>query len=294
MRIGEVSKICKLTKKAISYYEQVGLIHKNYDSNGYRVYDEKDVILLKEIYFFRKLGMGVSDIKNILESSDKHHALREYQSKQQFQIEHAKAQHDYLLYYLNNNLSVEDVFKEVEHKLDHHLIIKDKLLQSFPGVYGKYLYIHFGRFLDGKIDSADKIKAFNKIIEYLDNVDSLKFENEIQHHLVEQFDILVTLDRSKMDEGIHEALHNYDEFKAKNKESIEWYLKYRTSEEFTSSTAYKMQQMLIEFQKNNGYYDVFIENLKIISETYKKYYDQLHSINDRLLEDFPQAKKLKF
>ncbi|MEH6942887.1 MerR family transcriptional regulator [Bacillus sp. JJ722] len=291
MQIGEVSKICKLTKKAISYYEQAGLIEKKYNSNGYRTYDEKDIILLKEIYIFRKLGMGVADIKDILESSDKHHALKEFQSKQQFQIEQAKAQHDYLLYYLNHNLSIEDAFVEVEHKLDHHMIIKDKLLQAFPGVYGKYLYIHFGRFLDGKIDSTEKVKAFNNIVMYLDNIDSLKFEHKIQHHLAEQFDILINLDRSKMDEGIHEALHNYEEYKEKNKESLEWYLEYRTSEEFKSSPTYRMQQLLLEFQKNNGYYDIFIENLKILSETYKKYHDQLHVINDRFLEDFPQAKK---
>ncbi|WP_042349375.1 MerR family transcriptional regulator [Bacillus massiliigorillae] len=292
MQIGEISKLCKLTKKAISYYEQVGLIDKKYDSNGYRMYDETDVTILKEIYILRKLGMSVSDIKSVFESDDKQLALRNYQDKQVFQIEQAKAQQHYLLRYLNQNLSVEDAFQEIEHKLDHHMIIKDKLLQAFPGVYGKYLYVHFGRFLNGTLDSVEKIKAFNNIVEYLDNLNSLDFEKDIQRYLEEQMDMLNMADFNKMDEGFHEVLKNYDEFIGKNKESLEWYLEYRNSEEFKSSPAYKMQLMLKEFHKNNGYYDVFIENVKILSESYKTYNEQLQKINDRLLEDFPQAKKL--
>lgn len=49
MLINEVCKECKLTKKAIDYYEKQNLIHIKHDDNGYRLFGSDEVALLKEI-----------------------------------------------------------------------------------------------------------------------------------------------------------------------------------------------------------------------------------------------------
>ncbi|MFO1446236.1 MerR family transcriptional regulator [Bacillus sp. Bva_UNVM-123] len=291
MRIGEVSKRCKLTKKAISYYEKEGLLEKKYDSNGYRTYDDIDVILLKKVFILRKLGMGVSDIKAIILHGDMHAALQAFQEKQKFQISQLKAQHDYILYYLNHSLSVDEAFNDIEQKLDHYMLIKDKLLQCFPGYFGKYLYVHFGPFLEGEIDSSEKLAAFNRIVDYLDNVKDVSFPHDIQEYLTEQIGSLTEI--SKIDTGVCEALKDYDHFKIENDDWIRVYLEYRNSEEYKLSPAYKLQQLMINFQKNSGYSDIFIPNLKILSESYKNYHDRLNEFNEKFIADYPEAEKLR-
>ena len=55
MLIGEICRECNLTKKAVEYYEQQGLIKPEISPNGYRVYSEADAALLREIALLRKL-----------------------------------------------------------------------------------------------------------------------------------------------------------------------------------------------------------------------------------------------
>ena len=64
MQINEVIQKVDLTKRAIKYYEEQGLISVNKDKNGYRNYSEEDVKTLKEISVYRKLGISIKDITN--------------------------------------------------------------------------------------------------------------------------------------------------------------------------------------------------------------------------------------
>ena len=71
MQINEVIQKLDLTKRAIKYYEEQGLISVNKDKNGYRNYSEEDVKTLKEISVYRKLGISIKDIKVLLNTKDK-------------------------------------------------------------------------------------------------------------------------------------------------------------------------------------------------------------------------------
>ena len=66
MLINEVCKRCKLTKKAVEYYEEQGLICPKVMENGYRAFSEDDVVYLSKIAILRELGLSVSDIKSVL------------------------------------------------------------------------------------------------------------------------------------------------------------------------------------------------------------------------------------
>ena len=70
MQINEVIQRVDLTKRAIKYYEEQGLLSVHKDENGYRNYTEEDVAILKEISVYRKLGISIKDIKILLEKKD--------------------------------------------------------------------------------------------------------------------------------------------------------------------------------------------------------------------------------
>ena len=65
MRLNEVIKQVDLSKRTIKFYEEKGLLKTKRYSNGYRNYTDKDISLLKEISSYRKMGIGLSDIKGI-------------------------------------------------------------------------------------------------------------------------------------------------------------------------------------------------------------------------------------
>lgn len=71
MLLNEVIKEVGMTKRAIKYYEEKGLLSVKKDNNGYRNYTPEDVEILKKISVYRKLGIGIDDIKKLLETDDK-------------------------------------------------------------------------------------------------------------------------------------------------------------------------------------------------------------------------------
>lgn len=61
MLINEVCKECNLTKKAVEYYAEQGLIQPRITENGYRQFSETDALKLKRIAVLRGLGFSVPE-----------------------------------------------------------------------------------------------------------------------------------------------------------------------------------------------------------------------------------------
>ena len=70
MRIQEVMAATGLSKKALQYYEDKGLIHVHKDLSGYREFDEESVYLLRQFKVFRKLDFSVTEIEKLLCNED--------------------------------------------------------------------------------------------------------------------------------------------------------------------------------------------------------------------------------
>ena len=69
MTIKEVEEKLGIPRASIRFYEKEGLINPMREENGYREYSEDDVAILKKVVLFRKLGMSVSDIEDVLDGS---------------------------------------------------------------------------------------------------------------------------------------------------------------------------------------------------------------------------------
>jgi len=289
--IKDVCRECKLTKKAVEYYERQGLISPRTDSNGYRNYSDEDVAILKEIGVLRKLGIGVAEIKDILASRDKSAALAKIKFKMDLEIEKATAKKK-CLEQLAKDYDIEQTITYIEENIEKHFTIKEKLLQAFPGAYGMYLCLHFGQFLNEKIDTDEKERAYNRIVDYLDKVQEIEFPKELEEFLQQGLELLEEENMEAINLSIMNSVNNTDEYIEENKEAIEKYLEYIDSDEYKNSPAYKMKELLLSFQQESGYYDIFIENLKVLSDSYREYYEKLQAANKTFLERFPHAKDI--
>ncbi|MBQ8038872.1 MAG: MerR family transcriptional regulator, partial [Lachnospiraceae bacterium] len=69
MTIKEVEQRLEIPRATIRFYEKEGLLSPVRGENGYREYSEEDVVLLKKIIIFRKLGFAVADIEDVLDGA---------------------------------------------------------------------------------------------------------------------------------------------------------------------------------------------------------------------------------
>lgn len=69
MKINDVEKLLGITKANIRFYEKEGLLNPSRTENGYRDYSDSDITRLKEIVIYRKLGIPVQQIADILDGA---------------------------------------------------------------------------------------------------------------------------------------------------------------------------------------------------------------------------------
>ncbi|OBI46307.1 MerR family transcriptional regulator [Mycobacterium sp. E796] len=65
--IGDVVALTGIASGRIRHYEKIGLLHAEYLSNGYRVFDVDQVLELLRIDLMRSLGVGINDIQRLLD-----------------------------------------------------------------------------------------------------------------------------------------------------------------------------------------------------------------------------------
>lgn len=88
MKISEVMKITSLTKRAINYYEENGLISPSIKDNNYRDYSKADIEKLKQISVLRSFDISVKKIREILfDPSEVERVFKEHLNNMKLKIE---------------------------------------------------------------------------------------------------------------------------------------------------------------------------------------------------------------
>jgi len=69
--IGEVSKICNISKKALRFYDEIGLICPDMvcDDNSYRFYTRKTLLAVPIIKYYKQMGFKLDEVKESLEGN---------------------------------------------------------------------------------------------------------------------------------------------------------------------------------------------------------------------------------
>lgn len=290
MLINEIAKKCKITKKAVQYYTQQGLIVPVVMENGYHNFSEQDAEILKQVVLYRKLGLSISEIKGVLRN---HKELTSILHQRTLELEREKLKQE-LLKRIENGEKVENLEREINNINSNTVIVK-RLLELFPSYYGKFISLNFSRYLSGKIETEEQMKAFQQIIEFFDNVPDINLPEDLQQYLDEYLEVYSSEEGTKIISDILQkkdhAMQNIDEFVENHKEILDDYNKLKQTEEFKNSPAFRLMEYMKQFCTNNGYYDVFIPAMRKLSPLYNEYYEQMLKANDEFVRIYPEYLK---
>lgn len=69
--VKKLSELSGVTVRTLHFYEEIGLLKPAYHgSNGYRYYEEKELLQLQQILFFKELGFSLKQIQKVLGRDD--------------------------------------------------------------------------------------------------------------------------------------------------------------------------------------------------------------------------------
>lgn len=276
----EIQKETGLTRKAIEYYEDKGLIHPQKSENGYRDYNIKDLEILKKVSIFRKLGMSISDIYQCISSGSD--SLSSVLREKQHQLdldEKRKA----ILEMIVRGESKELINDKVS-LLEMEETIYEKLEIAFPGYFGQMLFAAYQPFLNEPLENDVKV-SFYKYIDYLDRLPSFELTEEEKKYIEKisaPFDmkILKDVNQAKVD-----AIESPEKWIKDNEDEIYKYESYKNSEEYQNSMMKQIQDKLKNFMKENQYYEIAIPLIRKFSKSYDNYYKKLLKANEEYLNN---------
>ena len=275
MLLNEIAKEVGMTKRAIKYYEEKGLLSIKKDDNGYRNYTQEDVETLKKISIYRKLGISIDDIKKLLETDDKKLLLSIYNQKlqeKQLQESELEALKEF----------IDDGDPDKANELLDYETIKNAIESMLPKEeWSNYLMSHFKPFLNIRIKTPEQKQALKNILEYCENTTlktpfmmklGMKLAGDIAKE-TKTADEMISYYRDMSNEE-YERL-KADVLKgAKLKSGI---LKYHPS--------YIAQRKMMKEYQDKGYNNIFIPNLMVLSPKYGEYKRALDSVNDRICRE---------
>lgn len=294
MLIHELCKACGLTKKAVNYYLEQGLLKAEKDTNGYRLFTEQHVEVLKEITLLRKLGAGIADIRRILAAEDRGEALAEFAGQLARQRARLEARQEVLVRWQRQPAETEAVWRYAANRLGEPAGLKERIALAFPGPYGQFLALHFGPFLNAAVETDDQQAAYESLVGYLDETEWKGMPPELERELEQALGSLDTDKLAGVLEETKRTIENIDDFlqDEKNRQQVRDYLNFRSSPEYEASPAKRLSELLCDFQHASGYQERFIANLRQLSPDYDAYVKRLAEADKKLLSAFPEASRL--
>lgn len=187
--------------------------------------------------------------------------------------------------------SVEELSDEINEINSKSIIIK-RLLDLFPSYYGKFISLNFSRYLTEPIETEEQKDAFQEIIEFFDNVPDMTIPIHLQEYLDQYLELYSgeegTEKINSILQGKQDAMQDINAFVDDNKEILDAYHSFKQTEEYKSSPAYQVMELMKEFCSSNGYYDVFIPAMRRLSPLYNQYYEQMLRANEEFIKKHPE------
>lgn len=275
MLLNEIVKEVGMTKRAIKYYEEKGLLTVNKDNNGYRNYSKQDVDTLKKISVYRKLGIGIKDIQKLLKTDNKSILLHIYQEKLQ----------DHVLQ--NSELKalkqfIDDGNADKANELLDYQTVENAIESLLPGKeWANYFKSHFKPFLNIKLITPEQKQALQNILEYCDKTTlKIPFMMQIGMKIANK----VSQESKSADEMIaYYRDMNENEYN-KLKERVYAGVKMKTGIMKYHPSFIAQRKMQKELQ-NKGYNDIFLPNLMVLSHKYAEYKKSLDALNNRICSE---------
>ncbi len=284
MFINEVCKTCALTKKAVEYYIAQGLVAPSVQENGYRDFSDADIERLKKISVLRGLGISAAELQKILsvqqEMGDA--ALKAISDRKRMEI--AVMQEKRQLLQELSSTQDWDLVQEKLRQLQNKQSVLARLQEAFPGYYGNYICQHFAPYLNEPVETQEQQEAFETILDFLDRV-HLELPADLQAYYCEVTAAYDDTIMETVDAKVKSAYGDMERFLAENREAIEAYMKYKASEAYQSSNAFRLEQELKQFISASGYYEVFLPAMCRLSKSYREYRKMMMNANQRFVQE---------
>jgi len=280
MKINEVMKETGLTKKAIYYYEEEGLISPRKDEeNNYRIYEEEDVKRLLTIHSLRKVDFTIKDIHSML--------VKELDIKQIINKQLSVINERIRLLTKNKGILEHLIEKGTDSIItDLQFTIKyfdednkntsgymqKELDRILPGMLGKMFAIHYRQFLDEPLNTEKKKKAWVDLIGLLDSLEEVQYPEDMKEIINEMFEKfsdedLMTL-KEKAESVTNKILERNKEVSELEKIEVKNRLKeYENSSQYQKDLKiqkYMMQNIAPIFEEVNKY-------MCVLSARFEKY-----------------------
>lgn len=281
MRIKEAAQAVGCTCRAIKFYEEKGLLPAvARQENGYRDYTQEDLRRLHEIQAYRKLGIGVEDIRRLLEGNDDSQ-LRAILEKKRGEL-HEREQE---LQALEAFLASRDA-QALDEAIDFETLAQ-AIRAQLPGPFGRYLAAHFAPYLRVRIATQEQREAYAQVLAFWDDPGlRLPLLLRLSMHLIaEPDDGQAERMAAQMDAQLRAMLNPDEAAYARIREQTRIAVKRRERLPFRLSPIELAKRRTMRRLKDCGYYDVFLPALERLSPPYRAYRDALRSLNDRLCRD---------
>lgn len=286
MFINEVCRVCALTKKAVEYYIEQGLVAPAVLENGYRDFSDADIDRLKQVSVLRGLGLSAADIRGVLTGRGASLSDLSHLKRMELSVLEEKQQ-------LMQELARTKDWEEVQGKLlqlQRKQSVLSRMRDAFPGYYGNFICQHFAPYLNDPVQTKEQQAAFDTILGFLDDLhleipDDLR---EFYDEVTDRFDDNVCENLNANVQGMLTDPGKFEKFVEANREAIQTYLDYRQTDAYRSSKAYRLEQLLRQFNSASGYNDIFIPAMCQLSKSYQAYYTAMQRTNEQFLRQYPE------
>ena len=275
----EIQEKTGLTRKAIEYYEEKGLIKPLKLENGYRDYSDKDLETLNKISLFRKIGLSISEIEECLSSNSNSLSSILRRKEHQLEIEQKRKEVIELIVKKEDQKVIEDRIALIEAEES----IYEKLENALPGYFGQLIFFAYQPFLNETLDKKCKV-AYKEFVTYLDSLPSFTLTKEEQEYIEEASTTYDMNTLKEVNESKIKAIENSEKWLEENKEILSQYQDYKNSDKYQSSLMKIIQDKLKKYFIDNKYYETAIPLIRKFSKSYDEYYQKLLIANDEYLK----------
>ena len=273
----EIQKMTGLTRKAIEYYEERGLICPKKSENGYRDYSERDIQILNKISLYRKVGLSITEIENVLNYNTLSSVLR----KKQHELEVQEKRKDILELLIKGEN--DNVIQERLAILENEETIYERLERAFPGYFGMMIFSAYQPFLSEPLKESG-ISAYNEYINYLDSLPLFELSEEEKDYIEKNTAGLGINELKDVNNAKIKAVEDIKQWWTENKDAVTKYEEFKNSDEYASSLMKKIYDKLKKYMEDNNYYQTAIPLIRQFSKTYDDYYKKLLEANDEYMK----------
>lgn len=267
----EVEKLTGLTRKAIEYYEEKGLLVPKRDENNYRIYGEEEVEKLKQISLYRRLGLSMGEIRK-LSGEASVNLLADRVREKELNLILEKKRLAVFKRFVNGNDG--EMLEEELSVIEREETVYEKLTRIFPGYFGQLFFLNDRPFLLERLDEEKRI-SFEKYVKFMDSLPEFELSKQ-ERAFLEQSSCEVSIEM--MEDFVEQkisAVSDMETWYEENKAMIEEYNSLKESEEYRSSPMYRISERLKTFMKETNYYAIAIPLMREFSPSYDDYYQKM-------------------